>query len=657
MTRPLAVGVRWCFALLWLLLAGAAAAQADPRSIDHTRTGFALTGAHTAARCESCHAGGVFKGTPRDCASCHVSGARLARGNVLKPQNHVPTQEACDSCHNTRSFSGARFSHANVQPGSCSSCHNGVMASGKPGGHPATTASCDSCHRSTAGWGGARMDHSSFTAATNCASCHNGSTATGKHAAHIPAASTGCASCHGTTGWTPSRWNHTQVAVTGQCASCHSGGFAPADGRHATHVPYQALSGVAITNCDTCHKAGFAAWAPARVHASISVSAQCATCHTGSYAPAVGKPNTAIHAGATVCESCHKSTASWASARVDHGTFTAATNCASCHNGSAATGKPAAHIPVGAASCQSCHNVSGWVPTKWNHTQTAVTGQCATCHSGAYPPANGRHATHIPYQTLSGVAITNCDSCHKAGFAAWAPARFHASVSVSTQCASCHSGSYAPAVGKPNNATHAGVTVCESCHKSTASWGAVSFAHSAANAVGTGSCDNCHNGSAATGKPAAHIPVTSGPTKCDSCHRSQTSFAASVTMNHSVVTTTSCKTCHNGAYVSQGNTGALAKPANHIPEATQLLNGAAMDCGACHKSTTSWGSMTMDHNGSQGGGAGWCKGCHQSGTSYLGSMEKKSLTHERKTPPAIDCSESGCHRPLGSKGSTYRNWD
>ena len=82
-----------------------------------------------------------------------------------------------------------------------------------------------------------------------------------------------------------------------------------------------------------------------------------------------------------------------------------------------------------------------------------------------------------------------------------------------------------------------------------------------------------------------------------------------------------------------------------------------MDCNACHTGTTSWGSMTMNHNSSLGNGAGWCKACHQSGTSYLGSMEKKSLTHRTKTPPAIDCSESGCHRPLGTRGTTYSNWD
>ena len=113
-----------------------------------------------------------------------------------------------------------------------------------------------------------------------------------------------------------------------------------------------------------------------------------------------------------------------------------------------------------------------------------------------------------------------------------------------------------------------------------------------------------------------------------------------------------CKTCHNGSYTSQG---AVAKPTNHIPEA-QLLNGAAMECNACHTTTTTWTSR-MNHNNSMGGGAGWCKSCHASGTAFLGSMEKKALTHQKKTPAAIDCSESGCHRPLGTRGTTFSKWD
>ena len=797
------------------------------RSFDHLSTGFALTGMHVQTRCESCHLNGIFKGTPRDCASCHVAGNRFARGNVVRPQQHVPTQAACDTCHNTKTYVGARFNHAGVMPGTCQSCHNGQTAGGKTSGHIATTASCDTCHRTTAwspaaafdhtgvvpgtctschgagkasakspthmptnanqscddchktftgwrptawnhtqmvvasqcaschngayppadgrpanhvpytlvaaaanancdachkgsvttwtngrfhsnfsvstgcagchnggfmgatakpntavhsgvtnceschtpsGWAGAKVDHSTFNTATNCTTCHNGSTATAKPATHMPTGTTGCFACHNVSpaGWKPTKWTHTQMVVAAQCDSCHTGGYPPADGKPANHVPYAAVPAAAAAKCDTCHKGSFTTWANGRFHGSVSVSTGCVTCHTlsaaGSYLGAVGKPTTTTHATVTGnCESCHKSTTTWAGARVDHSTFNAATNCTTCHNGSSATGKPATHIPT-TANCFSCHNVSpaGWTPTKWNHTQVTVTNACATCHTGGYPPADGRPANHVPYQTVAVTAAANCDGCHRGSTTTWANGKVHAYYSIGTGCVSCHTltpgGSYLNATGKPATATHSGITGnCESCHKSTASWtSGVVFAHSAANAVGTGTCDTCHNGSTALGKPATHIPITSATAKCDSCHKSQASFAASTTMNHTVVVTQACKGCHNGAYVSQGTQGALPKPTNHIPE-VQLLNGAAMDCNACHTGTTAWSSMTMNHNNSQGNGAGWCKACHATGTSYLGSMERKSLTHRSAT--ATDCSQSGCHRPLGTKGTTYRNWD
>lgn len=490
------VFMRWLVAFMLLVSGAQAFAQTGTRDFDHVKTGFPLTGVHTTQRCDSCHVNGVFKGTPKDCANCHTSGARLARTNLVMPARHLPTKESCDTCHNTRSFSGARFSHTAVVAGTCATCHNGTTARGKHPQHIVTQAACDTCHRTTASWSGAKPDHR---------------------------------------------------------------------------------------------------------------------------------------------------------------TFTAATNCSSCHNGTSATGKPATHVPT-TANCISCHATTAFKPSRFNHTQVTVTNQCSLCHSGAFPPASGRPVTHIPYQTLSGVAIINCDSCHKGGFVAWAPARFHSNVSVSTQCASCHTGSFPPAVRKPNTPIHANVTTCETCHRSTASWLTVVFAHSPANAVGTGTCDTCHNGSTAKGKPATHIPVTTGVAKCDSCHRSQASFATAVTMNHSGVTAMTCKTCHSGNFTTQGTTGALAKPANHIPEA-QLLNGAAMDCNACHTSTALWTTLRMNHNNSLGGGAGWCKSCHASGTPYLGNMQKKALTHKTKTPPAIDCSESGCHRPLGNRGTPSSSWN
>jgi hypothetical protein len=360
---------------------------------------------------------------------------------------------------------------------------------------------------------------------------------------------------------------------------------------------------VTTANCATCHKTGFGtSWLPAKFHANVSVVTGCASCHATSAYGLTSKPNTSVHNGVTVCETCHKSTSSWGGAKVDHSTFTVATNCANCHNGSAATGKDANHI----------------------------------------------------------VTTANCATCHKTGFGtSWLPAKFHANVSVVTGCASCHATSAYGLTSKPNTSVHNGVTVCETCHKSTGSWSSVQFAHSAANAVGTGTCDTCHNGSSsAVSKTASHIPVPAGVAKCDSCHKSQVSFNTSVTMNHSVVSTGTCKSCHSGTYTSQGNNGgAMAKPGNHIPEA-QLLNGSSMDCNSCHSSTSSWATQRMNHNSSQGSGSGWCKSCHASGTSFLGNMERKAVNHEAKkgVVPA-DCSTSGCHRPIGNKGSAYSNWD
>ena len=339
---------------------------------------------------------------------------------------------------------------------------------------------------------------------------------------------------------------------------------------------------------------------------------------------------------------------------MDHSLFTVATICSSCHNGNSATGKTPTHMPT-TVNCINCHTTTTWRPSRWNHSQQPVANQCSTCHSGAFPPADGRPANHIPYQVLSGVVITNCDTCHKTGYVSWFPGKFHSNVSVTMQCATCHLSSMYGVTSKPATATHATVTgFCESCHRSTSTWLSVQYTHSPANAVGTGTCDTCHNGMTALGKPVNHIPVTTGPTKCDSCHRGQVTFTAPYVMNHTVVTTATCKSCHNGS--SYANVTPRAKPVNHIPEAT-LSGGSALDCKDCHSSTTSFTTERMNHNGSPGNGIGLgqCTTCHATGTAYLGTMQKKALNHV--SGGKTDCSVSGCHKP-GSpgRGTTYSAW-
>ncbi len=178
----------WLWIVLLLLLVSAAslpasAADSGTPAFDHLTTGFALTGAHREAKCESCHLKGVLKGTPKVCAGCHSRGSRLQTTQL--PVQHVPTGDGgCESCHRTNAWSPARFSHMEVSAGTCTSCHDGVKASGKSGTHISTSLSCDSCHRTSA-WTPAKFDHREVVAGT-CSGCHNGTQASGKPGNHIP---------------------------------------------------------------------------------------------------------------------------------------------------------------------------------------------------------------------------------------------------------------------------------------------------------------------------------------------------------------------------------------------------------------------------------------------------------------------------------------
>jgi hypothetical protein len=528
--------------------------------------------------------------------------------------------------------------------GSCGTCHTGtyLKAVGKTATnfHTVSTAACDTCHKSTAVWTTTSFSHTGVVAGS-CVSCHVGARAKVKGTAAKPGhvvTSAACDSCHKqTTAWLPvTSFNHVGV-VAGSCGTCHNG--TSATGKNlTTHIPTSAA-------CDSCHKIT-TAWIPATYGHVGVVAGSCGTCHTGTYQKATGKTATNFHTAttSTPCDTCHRSTAVWTTTSFGHVGVTPG-SCVTCHVGARAKVKGTAAKPghiVTTAACDSCHRTTAWVPaTSFNHVGV-TPGSCGTCHNGT--SATGKTATN--YHAVTTAA---CDTCHRST-ATWTTTSFgHVGVAPGS-CITCHVGARAKVKGTAAKPGHVVTTLaCDSCHRTTA-WIPASFNHVG---VAVGTCGTCHNGSNATGKNlATHIPTTG--MDCDSCHK--VSGWKPATMNHTAVATATCKSCHDGRYLSQGTTGALAKPINHIPEA-QLLNGAAMDCKACHATTTSWISSRTNHNGSLGGGAGWCKGCHLSGQTYLGGMERKSLTHEKKTPPAIDCSESGCHRPLGNKGSTYSNWD
>lgn len=255
--------------LIWILL-GALPGQAAPpgKAFDHDRTLFPLTGQHQRVECEACHSGGRYESLPTQCGSCHKAPAKH-----VVDQRTAASAGGCGACHDTTEWSRARFIHSPAMTGaSCSTCHNGQRAVGKPAGHIATTAECGTCHN-TASFSGASFRHDATTTAGRCDTCHNGRTATGKPTGHL-ATTAQCDQCHRITGWTPATYtNHDNPRLIGghaglDCKVCHPQSF--------TSVFYR--DGVQYGFCSNCHRRDYD---PTNHHNNVSlqVNANCANCH------------------------------------------------------------------------------------------------------------------------------------------------------------------------------------------------------------------------------------------------------------------------------------------------------------------------------------------------------------------------------------------
>lgn len=258
---------------------------------DHGRTGFTLSGGHTALTCGACHGPSPAREPARStaCASCH------AEDDVHKGGNGA----ACEQCHQTQSWKAATFDHdrqtrfalTGAHGGlACAACHKLPPREGRLG------AACIDCHRTDDPHGGqlgadcarchvalawkspVRFDHGLSTfplvgkhADLACATCHQ--------SARFKDARADCAGCH-------REDDPHKGAYKGDCAGCHNpSGWAnwvfdhgrtpfPLDGRH------QDLA------CTACHRRG-----------RPLLTASCGSCHQGDD----------IHQGAfgAECGQCH----------------------------------------------------------------------------------------------------------------------------------------------------------------------------------------------------------------------------------------------------------------------------------------------------------------------------------------------------------------
>lgn len=255
-----------------MLLSLPTALLADQKEgFDHATTGFMLTGRHVSTDCESCHGSGIFRGTPRQCVSCHLQ--QEMAGSEVKSVNHIASSNLCEDCHNTYSWQSVRRFDHSAAIGNCISCHNGVQTSGKPASHAITSDQCEQCHR-TSMWGATWFKHTDVIPG-QCETCHDGSVAPGKNSSHIPT-TLSCDDCHSTRAWIPAGFNHANVNP-GQCTTCHNG--VTATGKNIGHLTTTA-------SCDACHTTR--AWLPAEyTHSSPNypkhgINLDCNDCHASS---------------------------------------------------------------------------------------------------------------------------------------------------------------------------------------------------------------------------------------------------------------------------------------------------------------------------------------------------------------------------------------
>ncbi len=357
-------------------------------------TVFPLVGVHATQACASCHKGGVYKGTPRDCAGCH-----LAQYQATKDPNHAaagfPT--TCETCHKATdtSWGQGQFNHATVFPlvgvhatQACASCHKNGVYKGTPrdcaGCHQAQyqaatnpnhiaagfASTCESCHRATdATWQQGTYAHTTWPllglhAAQACTACHRSLVFKG-----LPSA---CSSCHMAQYQATTNPNHVQAGFPTTCETCHKASdtsWQQGTFNHATVFP---LVGVHATQpCVACHKNGVYSGTPR----------DCAGCHLPQY-QATTNPNHQAAGFPTTCETCHRATdTSWQQGTFNHTWFPIT------------SGKHAGN------PCSACHT---------SPSNFAVF-TCITCHGRTQTDSHHRGVSGYRYDSLA------CYACHPQG--------------------------------------------------------------------------------------------------------------------------------------------------------------------------------------------------------------------------------------------------
>jgi len=524
--------------------------QPNREAIDHSKTGFPLTGRHSKINCTDCHKAENIQAAARSsilmkdlnrtylglssaCVSCH------------KDEHHGQVGNDCARCHTAETWKPASgFNHANSkypltgvhETVACAKCHisipdakpyvkyTGLSFEKCTGCHAdphkgSFTAPCESCHNTTSWTRVAQLegfDHSKTNyplvgkhRTVACSDCHtHGDFKT-------PVAHAKCFDCHTPD---PHKGQFQGRASKGECAECHTlDGWKPSLfgvneharsaypllGKHAKvecskcHLPVgrDTVFKVKFGQCMDCHKD-----AHDGQFAKAPYENRCESCHTvtdfhrSRFTVAMHQKTRFALEGAHAvvpCIGCHKE---GATGRVDNilPFHFEDQNCAACHEdphrGEFKDRMAESGANGRALGCEACHNVTSWIDAKgFDHSKTQF-------------PLIGAH---------NAVA---CTSCHVIP----AGARKALFNGTAKECQDCHADAHGGQFAQNNK------TLCKDCHNSER-WTPSTFDHDKRTSLPlTGghakvSCDACHKQTRPIGNEDL-IVYRLAPSKCADCH-------------------------------------------------------------------------------------------------------------------------------------------
>lgn len=394
---------------------------------NHSKTRFPLIGKHQTVACDDCHKIQRFKGTPRDCYSCHKKDDyhNGVFGKKCKGCHTIDGWKVVTFNHNKHTKYPLRGRHATTK---CESCHKRPVAKTK------TPTTCYACHRgddkhkgefgkkchtchTAKNWKHQIFDHARHTKfplrgkhrKANCKKCHTG------HLYKQTLQST-CLACHKKDDKHKGRFGK-------KCQACHlEKSWKIILFKHDRDTKYPLLGKHRKVKCESCHKGNLY---------KTKLKSTCYACHK--------KDDKHKGQEGRKCGKCHNER-SWKKVMFDHGLARFPllgkhrdVECKKCHKTQAFKDAPLecyachkkddVHKLNLSSNCHLCHDPRNWKYWDFDHdtrTKFMLDGahkmvECGACHTQPLKRGEMRqscYSCHRKDDIHDGQFSLQCDRCH-----------------------------------------------------------------------------------------------------------------------------------------------------------------------------------------------------------------------------------------------------